>query len=354
MTTPRVELVNVSKDLGEFRLVDVSLKVYPGEYFVVLGPSGAGKTVLIQVVAGILKPDKGRVMFDGEDVTDFPPEERNVGYVPQNYALFPHLTVYENIAFGLKARGLERREVKRRVKEVASKLGIEHLLHRHPRTLSGGEAQRVALARALVIEPRVLLLDEPLSSVDPVMRWELRDYLKRVQREFNATVIHVTHDFVEALTLADRVAVMNRGHIEQVGVPGEIFYRPATEFVARFTMAGNVYRGVAKSIGDGLSRVNINGIEITVCGEYSGEVTVVFRPEDVVVAKERITSSARNELSGIVEDYLDQGAVVLLRVRCGRVLVRAYITKSSFHELRISRGDKVLLYVKASQVHVIP
>ena len=175
---PRLEVDHVWKDLCGFKLVDVCLEVAAGEYFVVLGPSGAGKTVLLQVIAGILQPDKGRVIIDGVDMTRAPPEKRNVGYVPQNYALFPHLTVLGNIAFGLKLRKMPEEEIKRKVEEVAEKLGIKHLLHRKPGTLSGGEAQRVALARALVIKPKILLLDEPLSAVDPVLRWELRDYLR--------------------------------------------------------------------------------------------------------------------------------------------------------------------------------
>ncbi len=350
---PRLEIDHVWKDLGEFKLVDICLKVAAGEYFVVLGPSGAGKTLLLQVVAGILPPDKGRVLIDGIDITRAPPEKRNVGYVPQNYALFPHLTVSGNIAFGLKLKKIPEKEIREKVEEIAEKLGIRHLLHRKPRTLSGGEAQRVALARALVIEPKILLLDEPLSAVDPVLRWELRDYLRRIHREFKATVVHVTHDFTEALALADRIAVLNRGKVEQVGAPYEVFYKPKSEFVAWFTRAGNIYRGRARPVEEGLSLVEVGPLTFTVCSEYSGEVAISFRPEYVVISKSKIRSSMRNEIEGVVEDYIDEGPLVLLKVKVENLEVKAYVTKSSFLDLGLKRGERVYLYIKASQIHVI-
>ena len=350
---PRLNVDHLWKSLGGFELADVCLEVEVGEYFVVLGPSGAGKTVLLQLIAGILKPDRGRVLIDGVDVTRSPPESRCIGYVPQNYALFPHLTVYGNIAFGLRLRKISKREVEERVRRVAEKLGIAHLLHRKPGTLSGGEAQRAALARALVIEPKVLLLDEPLSAVDPALRWELRDYLRKIHREFEATVVHVTHDFTEALALADRVAVLNDGRVEQVGHPGEVFYKPRTEFVAWFTRVENVYRGVARPIGGGLSVVEVGQQLFVVRGECRGEVVVSFRPEYVTVSKSRVESSVRNEIEGVVEDFIDEGPLVLLKIRVGDLDVKAYVTKSSFADLGVGRGSRVYLYVKASRIHVI-
>ena len=350
---PRLKIDHLWKDMGEFKLVDICLEVAVGEYFVVLGPSGAGKTLLLQLIAGILQPDRGRVLIDGVDMTMAPPEKRFVGYVPQNYALFPHLTVFGNIAFGLKLRKMPEKEVREKVERVAEKLGIRHLLHRKPKTLSGGEAQRVALARALVTEPKILLLDEPLSAVDPVLRWELRDYLKKIHGEFGATVVHVTHDFAEALALASKIAVLNNGRVEQVGAPYEVFYKPKSEFVAWFTKAGNIYRGVARPVGNGLSIVKVGSLTFTVCGEYKGEIAISFRPEYVIVSKSRIESSARNEVEGVVEDYADEGPLVLLKVRAEELSVKVYVTKSSFFDLGLKRGDKVYLYVKASQIHII-
>ncbi len=348
-----LELRDVWKDLGEFSLRGVSLEVGDGEYFVVLGPSGAGKTVLLQVVAGILKPDRGRVLIGGVDVTDWPPERRNVGYVPQNYALFPHLTVFENIAFGLRVRGIPEREVRRRVREVAERLGISSLLDRMPRTLSGGEAQRVALARALVVEPRILLLDEPLSAVDPSLRWELRRYLREVHEEFGTTTVHVTHDFVEAMALADRIAVLNKGIVEQVGTPEEVFYRPRSEFVARFTRSQNIFRGRAKPISSDLSEVVIGSFRLIVCGRYEGEVLVSFRPESVLVSRREFPTSARNVLEGVIRDRSFEGPLVLLEVEVGGRPIYAYVTRSSFEELGLEKGAAVYLYIKASQIHVV-
>jgi len=349
----KLELADVYKSFGDFTIRNVNLQVLEGEYFVVLGPSGAGKTLLLQVIAGIYRPDRGRIIIDSADVTNTPPEKRNVGYVPQNYALFPHLNVRENIEYGLKVRRLDSGEIEKRVREVADKLGIRHLLGRDVKTLSGGEAQRVALARALVIQPRLLLLDEPLAAVDPVLRWELRDFLKSIREKFNTTVIHVTHDFSEALALADRIAVMNKGEIVQVGPPHEIFYEPKSEFVAWFTRAGNVFKGYAEPKGPGVSVVSLGPFDIVVKGNYKGPVTVMFRPEYAVVAREKLESSARNEIEGVIKDYVDEGALVLLKVSCGGVTVKAYVTKVSFQELGLKPGEKVYLYVKASQVHVI-
>ncbi len=350
---PCLEIDHMWKRMGKFKLIDISMRIMVGEYFVVLGPSGAGKTLLLQVIAGILQPDRGRIIIDGVDVTKAPPEKRNVGYVPQNYALFPHLTVFDNIAFGLKLKRLSREEIQEKVREVAEKLSIEDLLYRKPGTLSGGEAQRVALARALAIKPKLLLLDEPLSAVDPVLRWEVRDYLRRVHREFGTTVIHVTHDFTEALALADRIAVLNGGKVEQIGPPYEVFYKPRSEFVAWFTRTGNIYKGRARPIGNGLSIVEVGPLSFTVCGEYEGKVAISFRPEYVTISKSKIKSSARNEIEGEIEDYIDEGALILLKIRSMGLEVKAYITKSSFSDLGLKQGERVYLYIKASQIHVI-
>ncbi|RLI11407.1 hypothetical protein DRO33_04125, partial [Candidatus Bathyarchaeota archaeon] len=225
---------NLSIDLGEFRLKNVTVEIKEGEYFVLIGPTGAGKTVFVECLAGLYKPDSGRIYLLDEDITDLPPEERGMGYVPQDYALFTHMNVYENIAYGLKERRVPRREVKKRVEEIADLLGIGHLLHRRPSTLSGGEQQRVALARALAIRPRVLLLDEPLSALDEVTRDETIAELRRIHKETGTTVVHVCHDFDEMLALADRVGVINDGALLQVGTPLEVLWRPADEFVARF------------------------------------------------------------------------------------------------------------------------
>lgn len=207
--------------LGGFRLHVPRLEAGDHEYLVLLGPSGVGKTVLVLSIAGLIKPLHGRIAIDGRDVTSLPPEERGIALVPQNYALFPHMSVYENIAYGLRARGLPRSRVEKRVKWIAELLGISHLLARKPATLSGGEQQRVALARALVVEPRVLLLDEPLSALDPAMRITGRELLRKLHRDLGFTAIHVTHSLPEALYLATRIAYMEHGVLRGVYEPEE-------------------------------------------------------------------------------------------------------------------------------------
>ncbi len=211
-----LRLERVCKSWKEFKLRDICFEVRKGEHFVILGHSGAGKTLLLEIIVGIYKPDSGRVFLKGSDVTDLPPEKRNVGYVPQNYALFPHLTVYENIAYGLKFRGLEKEEIKEKVEDLADIFGIKHLLHRKPRTLSGGEQQRVAIARALAIEPEILLLDEPFSNLDITLKEKLMSELMRWKEEIGFTAVHVTHDIGEAVKLADRICVMAEGRIVMI------------------------------------------------------------------------------------------------------------------------------------------
>ncbi|AAB91137.1 ATP-binding cassette domain-containing protein [Archaeoglobus fulgidus] len=233
--------VRAEKRLGNFRLnVDFEMG---RDYCVLLGPTGAGKSVFLELIAGIVKPDRGEVRLNGADITPLPPERRGIGFVPQDYALFPHLSVYRNIAYGL--RNVERVERDRRVREMAEKLGIAHLLDRKPARLSGGERQRVALARALVIQPRLLLLDEPLSAVDLKTKGVLMEELRFVQREFDVPILHVTHDLIEAAMLADEVAVMLNGRIVEKGKLKELFSAKNGE-VAEFLSARNLLLKVSK------------------------------------------------------------------------------------------------------------
>ncbi|RLG87762.1 MAG: sugar ABC transporter ATP-binding protein, partial [Thermoprotei archaeon] len=213
---------------------DVTFTVSHGEFFVLLGPSGCGKTTTLRIIAGLEKPTKGRVFIDDEDVTDLPPRARDVAMVFQTWALYPHMKVYDNIAFPLKLRKLPKDEIDRKVKEIAKILQIDHLLDRYPKQLSGGQQQRVALARALVRNPRVWLMDEPLSNLDALLRVQMRAELKKLQKELKITTIYVTHDQVEAMTMADRIAVMNAGKILQIGTPYDIYHKPRTKFVGGF------------------------------------------------------------------------------------------------------------------------
>ena len=285
-----VELVEVSKRFGRVVAVDrVSLVFEDGRFTVLLGPSGSGKSTILYLVAGIYKPSSGRILFDGRDVSNAPPRERNVGLVFQNYALYPHMTVYDNIAFPLRLRGVDERSIDAKVHEVAKLLRIEELLDRYPGQLSGGQQQRVALARALVKEPGVLLLDEPLSNLDALLRLTIRAELKRLQKSLGITAIHVTHDQAEAMSLADKVAVIDQGRLQQVGPPEEVYHRPRNLFVAGFigSPPANMLPGRVEAGGDGAAVIRVAGTlyrppeELAAAAREAGieRVVVAFRPE---------------------------------------------------------------------------
>lgn len=298
----------------------VSLNVEKGEFLTLLGPSGCGKTTMLRIIAGLYMPTRGRVLFDSEDVTDKPPWERNVGLVFQDYALWPHMRVYDNIAYGLRIRRLPASEVRRRVNEVAELLGIQGLLDRYPHQLSGGQQQRVALARALVIEPRVLLLDEPLSNLDAKVRINVRGELKKLQKRFGITTIYVTHDQEEALVISDRIAVMNMGAIEQIGTPVELYMRPRTVFVADFIGQINLFRGKVAEIdpASGVMRIDLGFglIDGVLKEEFSpgNDVYVLFRPEHVSISTSPVKTTG-NVLRGIVDSVHYLGNIARLYIR---------------------------------------
>ncbi len=271
-----VELREILKILGDFRLEIESLKAKEGEFLTLLGPSGCGKTTTLRIIAGFEKPDKGEVLFNSKVMNEIPPYERNIGIVFQDYALFPHMTVFKNIAFGLELRKLPRGEIEKKVRWALKLVGLEGFENRYPEQLSGGQQQRVALARALVIEPEVLLLDEPLSNLDAKIRERLRGEIKRIQKELSITTIYVTHDQEEAMAISDRIAVMNDGRIEQVGKALELYYNPKTEFVAKFLGLSNILELEAENGKACLGKLCFN------VGK-DGKVRIFFRPESVYI-----------------------------------------------------------------------
>lgn len=419
MSTGTVQIRDLWVDLREFHLRGIELDIAAGEYFVVLGPTGAGKTVLLETIAGLFEPRQGRVLIDGEDITGLPPEHRGIGFVYQDYVLFPHLDVAQNIAFGLRVGGqlprtpplggmrpvlgrmaratkifLSRirrptkasvdrtwyptksnqeksgsRDIPHRVSEMAHLLSIHHLLHRSPGTLSGGEQQRVALARALVVQPRLLLLDEPLSALDPDTREGLQRELGQVHRELGTTTLHVTHDFEEAVALGDRIAVVHDGRIVQVGRPEGIFRRPANEFVARFVGVRNVFAGVVAEVGHNGYRIFEGGdLKLAVATDLAGPAHASIRPEDIIISTRPLRSGARNRLQGRVVDIADRGTLIYVTVRIlsGHVDDRRYqvpperslcftavIMRRSLEEMALEEGMEVHIAFKASAVHVL-
>ncbi len=346
-----LHIENLSKDLGEFVLRNVTLDIESGEYLVIIGPTGAGKTILLEILAGIYPPDSGMILLNGRDITGLPPRERNICVVYQDYMLFPHLRVEENIAFGLVSRKMRKDEIRKRVAEVAALLSIDHLLHRYPDTLSGGEQQRAAIARAIVLEPVLLLLDEPLSALDVQTREMLRKELRRLHSLYKITVVHVTHNFEEVFALADRVAVMNHGDIVQCGHPDEVFRKPNCAFVANFTGVENIFRGIC-SQQVGASAINVDGLTIisSTC-KGNGEVYATVRPEDILISREQIQSSARNSFKGTITDIVNNGMVIKVNVDAGIPFV-SVMTRQGYDHLQLNEGEEVYLTFKASAVHV--
>jgi len=343
----------LSKAWSGFALKDVSLDVADGEYLALLGPNGAGKTLLLETIVGFHKLDKGRILLDSDDVTSVPSEKRKMGYVPQNCMLFPHMRVRQNVEFGLKMRGVAEDERRKTVDRVLMLMGLAGLADKLPMTLSGGEKQKVALARVLAFEPKVVLLDEPLASIDEETRRATKEELKRIHRDLKVTVVHVTHDQMEAFSLAERVAVMNCGQIVQVDQAKSILSSPADEFVARFLGYENIFRGKLVKQDKRLSFVDVDGCVIKAIGSVEDDDCIVaIRPEDISVSTKPVSSSYVNILRGAVADCIDMGPIVSVSV--DSVLgVKATVTKGSFLELNPDRGTQVWLSFKPESVRIL-
>jgi multiple sugar transport system ATP-binding protein len=332
-----VSLRGVSKRFGSVEaLRRVNLDIERGEFFVLLGPSGSGKSTLLRIIAGLEEPDEGEVLIDGRVVNDVDPSKRDIAFVFQNYALYPHMRVYDNIAFPLRMRKYPKEQIRERVSEVARMLGITHLLDKYPYQLSGGEQQRVALARAIVRRPKVFLLDEPLSNLDAKLRVRLRFELRKLLHdELKTTTIYVTHDQVEAMTMADRIAVINRGEIVQVDSPTGLYERPVNTFVAGFigTPPMNLLNA---RIEEG--RIVLGGLSITspeLLGLAGGEVIVGIRPQDVEVGTEE---GVRARLIGVEK----LGGGVIVHAVLGNQEVTSY-TEKRWMEHRLEVEGSVTL-----------
>ncbi len=327
-----LKLVNITKFFGDFTAIDgINLDVAEGEFITLLGPSGCGKTTTLRTIAGFHSPDSGEVYIKGRLVNDIPPNRRNAGMCFQSYALFPHMSVYDNVRFGLRMRRVSASEQKRRVEEALRMVELEQLVERKPGELSGGQQQRVALARAIVIEPDILLFDEPLSNLDAKLRESVRVEIRNLQKRLGITAIYVTHDQAEALVISDRVVIMNRGRIEQVGEPHWVYDHPTTSFVAGFIGLANIRRGrITEAEGDSY-RIETDYGALYGKGERlsAGEtVGFSFRPEDVVVAG----TLGRNRLAGKVRQAIFMGNLTDLFIEVGGVTIRAQAGKGRAFE----------------------
>ncbi len=346
-----IEIKNLTVDLGDFVLKDASLKVEEGEYFIILGPTGAGKTVLLETIAGLYPAKSGQVFLDDQDITNLEPEKRGIAFVYQDHVLFPHLSVWNNIVFGLKRRKKSKEEIRETANWIIDLLKISHLVKRKPATLSGGEKQKVALARALVIRPRALLLDEPLSALDPETKETVQRELRRIHDQLGLTIIHVTHDFEEAVSMGDRIAVIGEGRIVQIGTAQEVFRQPNSEFVARFSMARNI---TVADIQDGEGEcafAYVGDTKLEVVTELRGKHRLSLRPEDILVSTEPFKSSARNSFKGPITHVLDKGSILYLTIDVPPELI-CLVTRRSYDEMDLNKGGEVYVTFKASAVHV--
>ncbi|MCR6656788.1 MAG: ABC transporter ATP-binding protein [Opitutus sp.] len=341
-----VELKEVTKRFGSFTAVDaVSLTIRSGEFLTLLGPSGCGKTTLLRLIAGFETPDEGVVLLDGAEVTQLPPYKRNVNQVFQSYALFPHLSVRDNVAFGLRMQKRPKAEIDARVAEALELVSLQGLEERRPHQLSGGQRQRVALARALAPRPSVLLLDEPLSALDAKLRHAMQLELKRLQRQLGMTFVFVTHDQEEALTMSDRIAIVNQGRVEQIGGADEIYHRPATRFVADFVGQANLLEAEFLETRGAWTRLRLQGgLEVSLpAGAWpvnTSKALVSIRPEKVHVSKAPI--AAANVFEATVTDEVFKGAMdhLSLETAIGTRFAAIVANESALQEA-IHAGDRV-------------
>jgi molybdate/tungstate transport system ATP-binding protein len=347
-----LKLEKISKKLGDFSLSAISIDIRDGEYYVLLGRSGSGKTKLLELIAGLSDPDSGKIWLDDEDISFKRIQDRNIGLVFQDYAVFPNLTVFGNIAYPLHCRKTDKITVNKEVNRVAKELNISHLLNRYTHNLSGGELQRVALARTLIISPRLLLLDEPMASIDT----NLKDDIKRTFRQLNKkglTIIHVTHDYSEAVSLASRIGVIHNGCIIQEGLPDEVFLKPANRFVARYAGIRNFFRVRFRNEGnswkaecDGQLVINLPD------GNYPEEGLIILRNDAISIIKEEPAHKTENLFKGVVKDISPCEQGMELMVEAGE-LFYVDIPLNDFKELNITENSDVWISFSAEACVVL-
>lgn len=357
-----INLENVQKTFGKVIAVDqLNLQIREGEFFTFLGPSGCGKTTTLRMIAGFYYPTKGIVRFGEKDMTRVPPEKRNTGMVFQNYALFPHMTVFENVAFGLKVRKIPSTEIKNRVHDVLEKVRLDTFSNRQVSQLSGGQQQRVALARALVIEPEILLLDEPLSNLDAKLRDEMRTEILRLQRDYHITTIYVTHDQAEALSMSDRIAVFNNGVCHQIGTPFEIYNEPANDFVAQFIGEINFIPFEMDKIKEGkievrifqgnqslsVKRIPFNDVEFSM----DEKLILSIRPESIKLSTQAM--EGENVLEGKIESLQFFGSAVEILVKVQDITLKVNLLNPADLSV-LKKESMVWLELPADRIRLIP
>ncbi len=346
-----LEVKDLCVQMGNFFLKNISFDVKDGEYFVLLGPTGSGKTVLLESIAGLHAVTSGQVWINGKDVTELNLEKRKIGFAYQDYALYPHLPVRDNISFGLMWKNKKRQEIEKAVDSVVELLGIADLLEKRPWSLSGGQSQKIALARAIAIRPDLLLLDEPLSAVDSETKEDYERELKELHNHLKLTTIHVTHNFEEATSMGDRIAVIMDGQILQIGTPEQIFRQPNSEQVARFLMTRNIFDGEVTDSSEGQKVFSVEGTKLTVVTTRQGRVHASVRPEDILISREPLHSSALNTLQGNITRIVDRGSVIYIKVNVPPEFT-CLILRRLLKEMGLREKERVFITFEASDVNV--
>ncbi|MDI9542296.1 MAG: spermidine/putrescine ABC transporter ATP-binding protein PotA [Pseudomonadota bacterium] len=345
---PIVRLRGVTKRFDDVVAVDsLNLDIFQGEFLTLLGPSGCGKTTVLRLIAGFESLDQGEIIMNGTSLGGTPPNKRNVNTVFQSYALFPHMTIFDNIAFGLRMKQLDRSLIRKEVGEALSIVKLSGMEERKPHQLSGGQQQRVAMARAIVNKPQVLLLDEPLSALDYRLRQEMELELKRIHRKLNITFVFVTHDQEEAISMSDRIAVMNQGRIEQIGTPTQIYEEPENMFVARFVGEINIFEGRITETFNGSATVDIHGLPFRVhnrknfsCGQH---VKVLLRPEDILVTRDEDAKPASPSLGGAIDEVIYKGKTVdlIISLDAGETIFATQFFNEDQEDVVFRQGQRI-------------
>lgn len=343
-----INIESLRIELPGFTLQDINLSIEDGEFFTFLGPTGAGKTLVLEAIAGIVPITSGHILVKGRDVKHLPPDQRGIGIVYQDYALFPHLSVLENITYGLRYYKDKQTTSGNRVKTLMAQLGLKPLVQRSIKHLSGGEKQRVSLARALAVNPTILLLDEPLSALDPNFREEIREVLKELHERLETTFLMVTHDFAEAMFLGQRTAIINRGKIEQIGPVSEVFKKPATPFVAEFVGMKNVFPASFNG-----SSAMVDDLELQIEAPPPGRKGyVAIRPEDVLIKNATPLKKDLNVFKGKVINVTNRGPYHEISARTGKVVFKAMISKSDLVEMSLHQTKHINIAIRASDIHL--
>jgi len=335
-----LKVKNISKKLGDFSLQDINFEVAKGDYFVLLGISGAGKSLLLEMIAGLTQPCSGQIFLEDKEITNEKIQKRPIGLVFQDAAIFPHLSVYENIAFPLKCKKISKTKIDETVKSIAADTNILHLLQRKPETLSGGEKQRVAIARTLAMQPKCLLLDEPLASLDVQLKNDFRALLRKINRN-GQTIIHVTHDYKEAISLANRIGVLENGTISQVASPDEVFHHPKTEFVANFVGIKNFFAGSLVENQNGEKQFRTSNISLVLLtNEQQGDGFIIIKNEDILFSEQPNKLNSINLFEGEIIDIEPTKMKLEINIDIG-IKLAVLVNKTALENYNLAIGQKI-------------